>query len=97
MSGGYFDYSHFQVEMLAEELKRFVNKQWQFKRGDKVPDLGEGEWDHKLSAKTLQKIEHTANMLYKAANMAHRVDYLLSGDDSEERFHLRWDEEKLDT
>ena len=83
--------------MLAEELRRFVNKQWQFKREERVPNVGDGEWewDHKLSAKTLQKIEHTANMLYKAANMAHRVDYLLSGDDSEERFHLRWDEVKL--
>ena len=95
MSGGKFDYKHFQAEMLAEELRDFVKEQWQYKNGNSIPDERNGGWDYELSAKTLDKIDQTATMLYKAATMAHHVDYLLSGDIGEDSFHLRWDEDKL--
>jgi hypothetical protein len=95
MSGGKFDYKHTQVELLAEEMQSFVDKQWQFKREDSVPDEQRGERNHKLSCKTLNQIEHASNVLCKAAKMAYLADLLLSSDISEESFNLMWEEQKL--
>ena len=41
---------------------------------------------------TIQKFGEAAKLLRKVARMVHRIDYLVSDDDSEESFHRRWDE-----
>ncbi len=48
------------------------------------------------SKKTLERIKRTADVLELAGKMLARVDYFASGDDGEESFNKRWDEEKLD-
>ena len=45
--------------------------------------------------KTLKKINKAKKYFNKIFKMTQRIDYLLSGDDSEETFNERWNEEKL--
>ena len=45
------------------------------------------------SQETLDKFKEAVVALRRAEIMAQRVDWLLSGDDSEETFHVRWDED----
>ena len=42
---------------------------------------------------TIQKFGEAAKLLRKVARMVHRIDYLVSDDDSEGSFHCRWDED----
>lgn len=42
---------------------------------------------------TLYKFGETITVLRKAEKMVQRIDWLVSGDDSEETFHERWAEE----
>jgi hypothetical protein len=44
---------------------------------------------------TLARFKEAERTILKAHAMAQRVDWLLSGDDSEDAFHQRWDEEGL--
>ena len=48
-----------------------------------------------FSEETLAKFRLAAETCRLAAKMAQRVDWLASGDDGEETFHQRWDEEGL--
>jgi len=45
------------------------------------------------SKETLEKFKEAVYTLRKAQIMAQRIDWLLSGDDGEESFHKRWDED----
>lgn len=51
--------------------------------------------DHQndYSKETIKKLKRTLHVLNLATTMVQRIDWLLSGDDSEESFHRRWDEE----
>lgn len=44
---------------------------------------------------TIAKFRQAQQALVRAYKMAQRIDWLLSGDDSEDTFHQRWDEEGL--
>ena len=95
MSGGTLETSPWMLRSLAEELENFVNNQWAFRLKDREPDLNKEEYNYEFELRTLDKIAEAAKAIYKAAQMAERVDYLLSGDDSENTFHLRWEEDNL--
>lgn len=41
---------------------------------------------------TISRMRECAETLIKAAEMLHRVDWLVSGDDGEESFNQRWGE-----
>lgn len=45
------------------------------------------------SPETIAKFKETIVALRTAAVMAKRVDFLLAGDDGEETFHERWEQE----
>jgi len=97
MSGGYFEsINSYSLQSLAEELDKIFLKQKEYFYGLDSPDTNKGEQDHKLSTDTLNKIKDTADLLFKVSSMTNRIDYLLSGDDSEESFRTRWKEEGLD-
>ena len=44
---------------------------------------------------TLDKMRVASATLRRAAHMLQRIDWLASGDDGEDSFHRRWEEEKL--
>jgi len=84
MSGGHFDYQQYRLHDIAHMIDELV-------RGNGVTN--DFNYCRNYSAETIAKFKLTSETLRKAAAMAQRVDWLVSGDDSEETFHARWKEE----
>ena len=79
MSGGAFDYVQFRLQHEAiDELKRIIN---------------ENVNDKKYSDATIKKFKIGLNSLELALIYLNRIDWLVSGDDSENTFHQRLSEE----
>ena len=88
MSGGHFDYSQFRVREIAEDIERLIasnddqtKDEWGERRGRGYPP------------EIIAKFREAAHTLERAADMAQRVDWLVSGDDGEECFLRRWQKE----
>ena len=88
MSGGHFDYQQYRIEDIAKSIKELIASnddeslnEWGYRRGNGY------------SAETIEKFKIAVDTLRSAAIMAQRVDWLVSGDDGEDSFHRRWDEE----
>lgn len=88
MSGGYFDYQQYRLNDIAEEIKELIKSN---------NDATKNEWGDVrgrfYTDETLEKFEKAVYALQRASAMAQRVDWLVSGDDGEDSFHRRWDEE----
>lgn len=73
MSGGHFSSSPYYILDITEELKDEVVDQSQYEEG--------------YSEATLDEFYRAVDLLEKAYIYVRRIDYLLSGDYSEETFH----------
>ena len=99
MSGGHFEYKQYQVDELAAEIDRVIAKVYKTREAVKnTPDdpcHPDYCWEksYLFSDETLAKFAEARDTLKRAGIMAQRVDWLLSGDDGEETFHKRWEEE----
>jgi len=84
MSGGHFDYQQYRMHDVAEQIKEAIER-------NDTPD----EYDYcaNYSKETLNKFRKAIELLTEAEAYAQRIDWLLSGDDSEESFHRRLKEE----
>lgn len=79
MSGGAFDYVQFRLQHEAiDELKKIIN---------------ENVNDKKYSDDTIEKFKIGLNSLELALIYLNRIDWLVSGDDSENTFHQRLSED----
>ena len=88
MSGGHFDYAQYRINDIALEIDEVVESNndqtitlWGVKKGNEYPP------------EIIEKFKEAAHTLRQAQEMAQRVDWLLSGDDGEDSFLRRWDEE----
>ena len=81
MSGGYFNYSQNRINDVVECLEYLLDDEEAQGRRDTYSDA------------TLQKFKEAADILKKAFVYAQRIDWLLSGDDGEEMFHERLEED----
>ena len=86
MSGGYFDFKQYQIEYIAAEIDEVIEAnddesldKWGQRRGNGYPP------------EIIEKFREAAHTLRQAAEMAQRVDWLLSGNDDEDAFLRRWD------
>lgn len=84
MSGGHFEYQQYHIEDIAQEIENLI------KTNDEIGEYG---YTRGYSKETLSKFREAVTVLQKAAIMAQRIDWLVSGDDGEESFHKRWEEE----
>lgn len=80
MSGGRFEYIQYRVDDAANKVAQVISD------CGKEDELGYGV---DYSDKTKSRFAECELMLRKAAVMLQRVDWLVSGDDSEETFHER--------
>jgi len=85
MSGGYFDYQQFYIGEIADKLEKVI--------ADEMASTPDGDANQGLSADTLQAFTDALCCLRKAQIYAHRIDWLLSGDDGEPQFLSRLDSE----
>ena len=90
MSGGYFAYNQYRVEDIADEIHRVIEN-----NDDDTLDSRGCQRGRGYSQETIARFREARAALMRAAAMVHRIDWLLSGDDSEESFHRRWNEESL--
>jgi hypothetical protein len=88
MSGGHFEYQQYRINDIASQIKELIESnddeslnEWGCRRG------------YGYSAETIEKFKTAVYTLNKAAIMAQRVDWLVSGDDGEDNFHRRWEKE----
>jgi len=80
MSGGCFNYSQDRIADIVEEIQEIIDM-----NGEPV--------GHKYKPATIAHFADAVTTLKRAYAMAQRIDWLLSGDDGEETFMRRWDED----
>jgi hypothetical protein len=81
MSGGHFNYNEYRLIEMAESIDALLEQS-----PHKMNEYGDGlQYDY--NQKTLEEFRKTANMLREAYKRLKRIDYLVSGDDSEYDFN----------
>jgi hypothetical protein len=88
MSGGHFDYEQYRINDIALEIYEVIES-----NDDKTPNEWGGKKGNEYPPTIIEKFKEASHTLRQAQEMAQRVDWLLSGDDSEDSFLRRWDEE----
>lgn len=99
MSGGTFNYQQYHIQTIAEyiEMKienngkektaRELKEEWRSPDWyDKYP---EDKFHYKYPDEVIEKFKEAVNMLKIAQVYAHRIDYLIAGDDGEDSFLKR--------
>ena len=84
MSGGAFDYKQYTIREIADQIQRHIETNGQ------PTEYGEG---YEYPPEIIAKFKEAAHELERAADMAQRVDWLLSGDDGDDSFLTRWERE----
>ena len=84
MSGGHFNYDQYKIEQIADDIEQTIlsnntNKVDQY--GDRI--------GYSFSEETIAEFAKGLSILRQAQIYAQRIDYLLSGDEGENGFHIR--------
>ena len=91
MSGGYFNYHQYKIDYIADEVEQLIRTN---------DDTTLNEWGDTMGknypANVIAKFKRGLAHLRLAAIYAQRIDWLVSGDDGEETFLERLQED-LDT
>jgi hypothetical protein len=100
MSGGRFDYQQYNINDIADSIERELNRQGKPKDGE---DLGWNKEYYETYPEELfyptypeeisKKFEEAVKILKTASIYTQRIDWYLSGDDGEESFLRRLEEE----
>jgi hypothetical protein len=100
MSGGEFDYKQHVLLDIADRIEREIERNGRDKTDDEMDSWdkrnGYTQW-YKYPDEVIDKFKIAIKLLNEARVYAHRIDWLLSGDDGEETFleRLNEDLEKL--
>lgn len=84
MSGGHFEYKQHELDLIADDIRQLIrtnNKKDQW------------DWANNYSENTLEEFKKAVHFLKLAKRYTQRIDWLVSGDDSEESFHERLKED----
>ena len=84
MSGGHFDYKQYQLEYIADEIEQLIVDN----DSEEKDEWGTSKGYH-FTAETIEEFKIGLEHLHKAQIYAHRIDWLVSGDDGEDTFHTR--------
>ena len=100
MSGGAFDYKQYHIKQIAEDIQSELNKQGREKSKEEqymMGDYYEKYPEARFEITYPKEIQDRMNEAVKALEIAHiyaqRVDWYLSGDDGDESFLKRLNEE----
>lgn len=100
MSGGHFENIQYIIEEISNEIERILKRQ-----GEKIPieetvfsedwyrEHPEDKYYEKLSDNVQNKFKEAVEQLKRAYVYVQRIDWYLSGDDSEETFLERLEED----
>lgn len=84
MSGGHFDYQQCAIDRIADDVEHLI-------RDNDSTEVNEyGDTIGRLySPETMREFKAGFILLQEATIYAQRIDWLVSGDDSEDSFHSR--------
>jgi len=87
MSGGHFDYKQYELGYMADEIEQLIRTNNE--------NLGDSQFSYvrNYSDETLKEFQKGSDIIREALVYAHRIDWLVSGDDGENSFHKRLKEE----
>ena len=88
MSGGYFDYDQYRINDIAAQVEQLIRNNDE----EELNDWGDPIGRH-YSKETIEEFSIGLLYLRLASVYAQRIDWLLSGDDGEESFHKRLEED----
>lgn len=94
MSGGAFDYKQYIISQIADDIQQEIEKSGRAKTKKELEQefyfSDEPDPNHyRYPDEVLMKFIEAVRLLRKAEIYAHRIDWLLSGDDGEEQFLRR--------
>lgn len=87
ISGGHFEYNQHRFSDVAESIQYLIDNNVYV---DFVDEYGRTE---EYPLEIIDKFKEAAHWCNRAAEMVQRIDWLVSGDDGEESFLSRWEEE----
>jgi hypothetical protein len=103
MSGGAFDYNQYKIGYIADQIDEVIVKNGVEKTPEELKDESwrdpewyekypEDKFHYKYPDEVIEKMKEAVKSLKIAQEYAQRVDWLLSGDDGEESFLSRLEE-----
>jgi hypothetical protein len=88
MSGGHFGYKQYHVDEIADDIDAVIANNDSTETDEFGFDVS-----YHYDAEVIERFKEASVTLRKAGLMAHRIDWLVSGDYGAESFKRRWDEE----
>ena len=94
MSGGHFDYNQYRIGYIAESIESIVEKnRMPVDKKDRLDSWDDREFYYDYPDEIIEKFKEGVKILKQAEIYAQRIDWLLSGDDGEESFLKRLEED----
>jgi hypothetical protein len=104
MSGGAFNYDQYKIGYMVDQIEEVVVKNGVEKTPEELKNEGwrDPDWykkypedlfHYKYPDEVIEKMKEGIEVLKRAQIYAQRIDWLLSGDDGEESFLKRLEEE----
>jgi|688.fasta_scaffold538980_2 hypothetical protein len=104
MSGGHFDYDQYKIRKIADSIDQIIRKNGREKTKVEIKEesWGDENWyekypgdkfHYKYPDEVIEKFKEGLIILRKAEIFAQRIDWLVSGDDGEETFLKRLNED----
>jgi len=96
MSGGHFEYMQFHIKNIADTIESVIRKNGEPKEEDDIYswDIENESFEHyKYPNNVIKEFKKAVKILKQAEVYAQRIDWLLSGDDGNETFIERLNEE----
>ena len=84
MSGGHFSYKQHHMLDMADDIGGFILSNDSTEKNEFGDNIG-----NRYSPETIAEFEKAVKALKLAYAYAQRIDWLLSGDDGEDSFHIR--------
>jgi hypothetical protein len=88
VSGGHFDYQQYRITDVAIMIDELIAS-----NDDESLDNYGNKRGMGYSAETISRFREASSLLRRGAIIAQRIDWLVSGDDVEDTFHRRLEEE----
>jgi hypothetical protein len=103
MSGGCFDYNQYKIGYIADEIENIIERNGREKTAEEIKhcfmprdwyeEHPEERFWYKYPEDVITQFKIAVVMLRQAQVYAHRIDWLLSGDDGEQSFLKRLQED----
>ena len=94
MSGGYFDYDQYKIGYMVDSIQSIIDKNnIPVDKNDRWDDWDERDVYYNYPDEVIEKFKEGVTILKQAQIYVQRIDWLVSGDDGEDSFLKRLDED----